>query len=53
MTQGEIVRNTKMAAEMIVLSPEVLTLFESLDPSLTTFIVWGKNVEVMVVVKHL
>lgn len=35
------------------IGPQALTFFESLDPSLTTFIVWGKNVEVMVVVKYL
>lgn len=35
------------------LGPKELTLFESLHPSLTTVIVWGKNVEVMAVVKHL
>lgn len=31
----------------------LLTLFESSDPPLTTIIVWGKNVEVKVVVKNL
>ena len=30
-----------------------LTLFESSDPSLTTIIVWGENVEVMVFMKNL
>lgn len=31
----------------------LLTLFESPDPFLTAIIVWGKNVEVLVVIKHL
>lgn len=32
---------------------KLLTLFESSDPFLTAIIVWGKNVEVMVVIKNL
>lgn len=32
---------------------KLLTLFESPDPFLTAIIVWSKNVEVLVVIKHL